>query len=70
VTRMTVVADRELCVGAGRCALTAPAVFTSDDDGLVAVREPQVTDDHRAAVTTAVSLCPAQALRIDPPTSA
>lgn len=25
--------DRDVCIGAGQCALTAPGVFTQDDDG-------------------------------------
>ena len=35
---MRVTADRDVCIGAGMCVLTAPAVFDqSDDDGLVEV---------------------------------
>ncbi|MFD5341680.1 ferredoxin [Streptomyces hawaiiensis] len=25
--------DKDVCIGAGQCALTAPDVFTQDDDG-------------------------------------
>ncbi|MGW6548492.1 ferredoxin, partial [Streptomyces massasporeus] len=25
--------DQDVCIGAGQCALTAPDVFTQDDDG-------------------------------------
>lgn len=25
--------DKDTCIGAGQCALTAPGVFTQDDDG-------------------------------------
>ncbi|MFF6996759.1 ferredoxin [Streptomyces sp. NPDC008313] len=25
--------DKDVCIGAGQCALTAPGVFTQDDDG-------------------------------------
>jgi ferredoxin len=25
--------DRDVCIGAGQCALAAPGVFTQDDDG-------------------------------------
>ncbi|MEV7200656.1 ferredoxin [Streptomyces griseoluteus] len=25
--------DKDLCIGAGQCALAAPSVFTQDDDG-------------------------------------
>lgn len=33
VSGMRVEVDKERCVGAGMCALTAPDVFTQDDDG-------------------------------------
>jgi ferredoxin len=25
--------DKDVCIGAGQCALAAPGVFTQDDDG-------------------------------------
>lgn len=28
-------ADRDKCIGAGQCAMAAPAVFDQDDDGVV-----------------------------------
>ncbi|MFF9351714.1 ferredoxin [Streptomyces sp. NPDC014734] len=55
-------ADRDVCVGAGQCAVTAPKLFDQDeDDGLVLVLRQPGQDDERAA-RTAVSLCPAGAL--------
>ena len=29
--------DKDVCIGAGQCALTAPSVFTQDDDGFSAL---------------------------------
>ncbi|MFJ3617562.1 ferredoxin [Streptomyces iakyrus] len=29
--------DKDVCIGAGQCALTAPDVFTQDDDGYSAL---------------------------------
>ncbi|MFD0210643.1 ferredoxin [Streptomyces hirsutus] len=29
--------DKDRCIGAGQCALTAPGVFTQDDDGFSAL---------------------------------
>ena len=32
---MKVRVDREVCIGAGQCALVADSVFDQDDEGLV-----------------------------------
>ena len=32
---MKIAADRDMCIGAGLCVVTAPAVFDQDDDGIV-----------------------------------
>ncbi|CAL9404705.1 MULTISPECIES: ferredoxin [Streptomyces] len=58
-------ADRDRCVGAGACASTVPAVFEQDEEeGLVRL----VTDRPESAlvgvVRRAVSMCPAQAIRV------
>ncbi|CAM4108235.1 (4Fe-4S)-binding protein [Nocardia ninae] len=59
---MRITADRTVCVGAGLCALTAPAVFDQgDDDGLVEVLDPAADDP---AVREAVDLCPSGALAL------
>jgi ferredoxin len=46
---MKVSADRNICIGAGMCVLTAPAVFDQDDDGAVAL----LAEDVRPASPTA-----------------
>ncbi|NGO69766.1 ferredoxin [Streptomyces boncukensis] len=61
-TRVT--ADREICVGAGMCALTAPAVFDQDDDGIVTVLAAEPDGDARAAARKAATLCPSGAVRV------
>lgn len=62
---MKVHADREVCVGAGMCALTAPAVFTQDDeDGRVRLLEPEPSPVHAAAASEAAQLCPSRAIAI------
>ncbi|WP_063726042.1 ferredoxin [Streptomyces monomycini] len=58
-------ADRDRCVGAGMCALTAPGVFDQDDDeGLVVVLDAAPAAEHRAAARMAVGLCPAGAVAL------
>ena len=65
VRRMEVIADREVCIGSGNCALAAPEVFDQDDDmGLVVVLTPELSPEHATAVRDAVARCPSGALRI------
>ncbi|MCQ4079049.1 (4Fe-4S)-binding protein [Streptomyces sp. RB6PN25] len=61
---MRVTADREVCVGAGLCALTAPEVFDQDDDGVVMVLAAEPRDEARAAAREAGTLCPSGAVRV------
>ncbi len=62
---MRVTADRNVCVGAGMCALTAPDLFDQDDDGLVVVLVAEPDDeDGKAAAREAVHLCPSGALQL------
>ena len=63
-TALRVTADRDVCVGAGMCALTAPEVFDQDEDGLVAVVNPEPDEADRAAALRAGTLCPSGAVRL------
>ena len=38
---MKVVADRDICIGAGMCVMTTDAVFDQDDEGIVVVLTEQ-----------------------------
>ena len=65
VSRIEVVADREVCIGSGNCVLTAPEVFDQDDDvGLVVLLTPEIAPEDADAVRNAVARCPSGALRI------
>lgn len=55
-------ADRDVCIGAGMCALTAGAVFDQDDDGIVVVLDEHPADV--AAAREAVANCPSGALSL------
>ena len=59
-----VTADRDVCIGAGMCVLTAPAVFDQTDDGLVEVLVAEPGEPDAAAVRDAVKQCPSGALRV------
>ncbi|KUI12936.1 ferredoxin [Mycobacterium sp. GA-1285] len=70
---MKVHADRDVCIQAGNCVMSASAVFDQDDDGIVvvladtdggAVQTAEVPDDELDHAREAVKLCPAQALRL------
>ncbi|MFE7352570.1 ferredoxin [Streptomyces sp. NPDC057543] len=56
--------DRNRCVGAAQCVLTAPKVFTQDDDGF-----SELLPDHEEAlegplVKEAARACPVQAITL------
>ncbi|MDP9793008.1 ferredoxin [Catenuloplanes nepalensis] len=59
---MTIHIDRERCVAAGTCVMTAPAVFDQDDDGIVELLQAEPADD--AGVADAVARCPAAAIEV------
>jgi ferredoxin len=58
-----VLADRDVCIGAGMCVMSAEAVFDQDDDGLVVVLTDDVPAGERKRVDDAVRLCPSGALK-------
>lgn len=61
---MKVVADLEVCIGAGVCVLTAPAIFDQGDDGLVRVLVDTIPAADERVAREAVDLCPSAALEI------
>ncbi|QVQ52209.1 ferredoxin [Spiractinospora alimapuensis] len=59
--------DREVCVGAGMCALTAPEVFDQDTEhGRVVLRTEEPPTDSQLAARRAADLCPAGAITVAP----
>ncbi|MBF6467094.1 ferredoxin [Nocardia beijingensis] len=57
--------DRERCIGAGMCVLTAPEVFDQDtEDGRVAPLDATPAPERAAAVRAAVQVCPSGAITI------
>jgi ferredoxin len=61
---MRIVADTELCVGAGQCVLTEPAVFDQDDDGTVVILVDRPSGEELDNAREAVHVCPSQALSL------
>ena len=61
---MRVIVDKELCIGAGQCVVTAPDVFDQDDDGIVVLLVEDVPPAEQDNARKAVQLCPSGALSI------
>ncbi|AIJ20925.1 ferredoxin [Amycolatopsis methanolica] len=61
---MRIVADTDLCIGAGQCVLTEPEVFDQDDDGTVVVLVENPEGGQVDSAREAVKLCPAVALSL------
>jgi ferredoxin len=56
--------NRDRCIGAGLCVLTAPEVFDQADDGLVVLLSPSPPDESDEDVREAVRRCPSGALTL------
>lgn len=61
---MEINVDRDRCVGAGQCVLSAPDVFDQDDEGLVTVLDPAPAAELAEDVGQAEKICPAQAISV------
>lgn len=56
--------DKDTCIGAGQCALTAPDVFTQDDDGYSTVLPGREDGGGSALVREAARACPVGAITV------
>lgn len=56
--------DKDRCIGAGQCALTAPGVFTQDDDGLSTLLPGREDGGGDPMVGEAVRACPVGAITV------
>ncbi|MFJ7768444.1 ferredoxin [Streptomyces sp. NPDC097107] len=56
--------DKDTCIGAGQCALTAPDVFTQDDDGHSTVLPGREDGGGSALVREAARACPVGAVTV------
>jgi ferredoxin len=61
---MRVAGDREICMAAGVCVMTADTVFDQDGDGIVVLMSDPVSADDERIARNAVRMCPSGALRI------
>lgn len=56
--------DTDVCIGAGQCALTAPGVFTQDEDGFGAVLPGREDGGGSPLLREAARACPVSAVRV------
>ncbi|MFI0150105.1 ferredoxin [Streptomyces lydicus] len=61
---MRITIDSNVCIGAGQCALTAPEVFTQDDDGFGALLPGREDGAGDPLVREAARACPVQAIAV------
>lgn len=61
---MKINVDTDRCTGHGVCESIADDIFEVGDDGIVHLLMPEVGEDRRADVESAVAECPTQALSI------
>jgi ferredoxin len=62
VRAMGIHADMGKCQGYGNCVALDERHFDLDDDGLVVIKDDQVTADEQESVAAAVRGCPAEAI--------
>ncbi|MGV9255477.1 ferredoxin [Streptomyces sp. NPDC003697] len=61
---MRIEIDKDRCIGAGQCALSAPRVFTQDDDGFSTVLPGQEDGGGDPMVREAARACPVGAIAV------
>ncbi|WP_330294873.1 ferredoxin [Streptomyces sp. NBC_00503] len=59
--------DTGVCIGAGQCALTAPGVFTQDDDGFGALLPGREDGAGSPLLREAARACPVSAITVEEP---
>ncbi|OII60161.1 ferredoxin [Streptomyces sp. CC53] len=64
---MKISLDSDVCIGAGQCALTAPDVFTQDDDGFGTVLPGREDGGGSPLLREAARACPVRAITLTEP---
>jgi len=62
---VNVIVDFDNCMGNGNCMLAAPEVFEVRNDGIVHILADHPSEELRAKVQAAATLCPTQAIKIE-----
>ncbi|MFF2380621.1 ferredoxin [Streptomyces sp. NPDC058108] len=61
---MRIAIDKDVCIGAGQCALTAPNVFTQDDEGFSQLLPGREDGGGDPLVREAARSCPVGAITV------
>lgn len=61
---MRIEIDKDICIGAAQCALTAPGVFTQDDDGFIELLPGREDGGGDPMLREAARACPVGAISI------
>jgi ferredoxin len=56
--------DKDVCIGAGQCALAAPGVFTQDEDGFSTLLPGREDGGGDPMVREAARACPVGAISV------
>lgn len=64
---MGIAIDRDVCIGVGMCASTAPDVFTQDDEGFSELLPGQEDGGGDPLVREAARACPVKAITLSDP---
>ncbi|MFJ2828085.1 ferredoxin [Streptomyces sp. NPDC087263] len=56
--------DKDVCIGAGQCALAAPGVFTQDDDGISELLPGREHGVGHPMLREAARACPVGAITV------
>jgi ferredoxin len=59
---LTIVVDRDTCIGSGMCVMYAPGTFEQDEEAKSFVIDP--AGDSAEDIAGAVDACPTRALRL------
>ncbi|AJE39272.1 MULTISPECIES: ferredoxin [Streptomyces] len=63
-TSLAISIDKDVCIGSGQCALTAPDVFTQDDDGYSELLPGKEDGGGDPLVREAARACPVGAITV------
>jgi ferredoxin len=63
---LKIIADENMCIGAGACVIAAPGIFDQrEDNGIVILLVEEPAPEQLEAVRSAVRQCPSAALSLE-----